>query len=67
MDIKPIRTKRDYRAALTLVEAIKFRMEQSGLGAKDLVTMIGQLWRLHREPRIPAESLIEQAERRQAA
>ena len=124
MDIKPIRTKRDYRAALkeieslmvakagtpagerldilaTLVEAyekqhfpmdlpdaveaIKFRMEQSGLSAKDLVPMIGQLnrvyevlnrkrpltlkmiWRLHRELGIPAESLIKQAERRQAA
>ena len=124
MDIKPIRTKRDYRAALkeieslmvakagtpagerldilaTLVEAyekqrfpmdlpdaveaIKFRMEQSGLSAKDLVPMIGQLnrvyevlnrkrpltlkmiWRLHRELRIPAESLIKQTERRQAA
>ena len=25
------------------VEAIKFRMEQSGLGPKDLVPMIGQL------------------------
>ena len=124
MDIKPIRTKRDYREALkaieslmaaragtpegerldilaTLVEAyekkhfpmdlpdaveaIKFRMEQSGLSAKDLVPMIGQLnrvyevlnrkrpltlkmiWRLHRELGIPAESLIKQAERRQAA
>ena len=124
MDIKPIRTKRDYRAALkeieslmvakagtpagerldilaTLVEAyekqrfpmdlpdaveaIKFRMEQSGLSAKDLVPMIGQLnrvyevlnrkrtltlkmiWRLHRGLGIPAESLIKQTERRQAA
>ena len=124
MDIKPIRTKADHRAALkeieglmsarpgtpegdrldvlaTLVEAwekkrypmdlpdpveaIKFRMEQSGLSAKDLVPMIGQLnrvyevlnrkrpltlkmiWRLHHELRIPAESLIKQTERRQAA
>jgi HTH-type transcriptional regulator / antitoxin HigA len=124
MNIKPIRTKRDYRAALkeiesfmaaragtaegerldilaTLVEAyekkhfpmdlpdaveaIKFRMEQSGLSAKDLVPMIGQLnrvyevlnrkrpltlkmiWRLHHELGIPAESLIKQTERRQAA
>ena len=67
------------------IEAIKFRMEQSGLSAKDLVPMIGQLnrvyevlnrkrpltlkmiWRLHRELGIPAESLIKQAERRQAA
>ena len=82
MEIKPIHTKADHRAALkeietlmyarprtregerldvlvTLVEAwekkhhpmalpdpveaIKFRMEQSGLGPKDLVPMIGQL------------------------
>jgi HTH-type transcriptional regulator/antitoxin HigA len=86
MDIKPIRTKTDYRAVLkeieslmsakpgtqqgerldvlvTLVEAyekkhfpmdlpdaveaIKFRMEQAGLGAKDLVPMIGQLNRVY--------------------
>lgn len=86
MEIKPIRTKADYRAALkevatlmhaepgtaegerldvlaTLVEAyerkhfpmdlpdpveaIKFRMEQSGLGPKDLVPMIGQLNRVY--------------------
>ncbi len=86
MDIKPIRTKADYRATLkeidslmgsragsregerldvlvTLVEAyearhypldlpdpveaIKFRMEQSGLVAKDLVPMIGQLNRVY--------------------
>src|SRR5947207_6105507 len=86
MDIKPIRTKADYRAALreietlmnaqagtpqgerldvlaTLVEAyerknfpmdlpdpveaIKFRMEQSGLSPKDLVPMIGQLNRVY--------------------
>ena len=86
MDIKPIRTKADYRAALkeveslmdartgtpqgerldvlvTLVEAyekkhfpldlpdaveaIKFRMEQSGLGPKDLVPMIGQINRVY--------------------
>jgi len=81
MEIKPIKTKADYRAALkeietlmsaraaaegerldvlvTLVEAyekkhvrldlpdaveaIKFRMEQSGLMPKDLVPMIGQI------------------------
>jgi HTH-type transcriptional regulator/antitoxin HigA len=86
MNIKPIRTKADYRAALkeietlmsagpgtpqgerldvlvTLVEAyekkhfpmdlpdaveaIKFRMEQMGLGPKDLVPMIGQLNRVY--------------------
>lgn len=86
MEIKPIRTKADYRAALkeietlmsarpdtpegerldvlvTLVEAyekkhypmelpdaveaIKFRMEQSGLTPKDLVPMIGQLNRVY--------------------
>ena len=86
MDIKPIRTKADHRAALkeidglmsarhgtpegdrldvlaTLVEAwekkhyplelpdpieaIKFRMEQSGRAAKDLVPMIGQLNRVY--------------------
>jgi HTH-type transcriptional regulator/antitoxin HigA len=86
MEIKPIRTKADHRAALneiealmaarpgtpegdrldvvaTLVEAwekkrypmelpdpieaIKFRMEQSGLVAKDLVPMIGQLNRVY--------------------
>lgn len=86
MDIKPIRTKADYRAALkeietlmnaqagtpegerldvlgTLVEAyerkhfpmdlpdpveaIRFRMEQSGLTARDLVPMIGQLNRVY--------------------
>ena len=86
MEIKPIRSKADYRAALkeieslmsaqagtpqgerldvlvTLVEAyerkhfpmdlpdaveaIKFRMEQSGLGPKDLVPMIGQLNRVY--------------------
>jgi HTH-type transcriptional regulator/antitoxin HigA len=86
MEIKPIRTKTDYRAALkeietlmsaridtpegerldvlaTLVEAyekkhyrfdlpdpveaIKFRMEQSGLAPKDLVPMIGQINRVY--------------------
>ena len=86
MELKPIRTKADYRSALkeieslmtaragsregerldvlvTLVEAyeakhyrmdlpdpveaIKFRMEQSGLAAKDLVPMIGQLNRVY--------------------
>ena len=86
MEIKPIRTKTDYRAALkeietlmsvradtpegerldvlaTLVEAyekkhyrfdlpdpveaIKFRMEQSGLVPKDLVPMIGQINRVY--------------------
>jgi HTH-type transcriptional regulator/antitoxin HigA len=86
MEIKPIRTKADYKAALaeieelmdasagtargerldvlgTLVEAyerkhfpmdfpdpveaIKFRMEQSGLSAKDLIPMIGRLNRVY--------------------
>jgi HTH-type transcriptional regulator/antitoxin HigA len=86
MEIKPIRTKTDHRAALkeietlmsaradtregerldvlvTLVgayekkhyrfdlpdavEAIKFRMEQAGLGPKDLVPMIGQINRVY--------------------
>jgi HTH-type transcriptional regulator/antitoxin HigA len=86
VEIKPIKTKADYRATLkevetlmraepgtadgerldvlaTLVEAyerkhfpmdlpdpveaIKFRMEQSGLGPKDLVPMIGQLNRVY--------------------
>ena len=86
MEIRPIKTKTDYRAALketeTLmsarpntpegvrldvlvmlieayeakhyrfdlpdpVEAIKFRMEQSGLTPKDLVPMIGQLNRVY--------------------
>ena len=86
MDIKPIRTKADYRAALkeieslmhaqpdtpegerldvlaTLVEAyerkhfpmdlpdpveaIRFRMDQSGLSPRDLVPMIGQLNRVY--------------------
>lgn len=86
MDIKPVRTKSDYRGALkeieklmraerdtpagerldilaTLVEAyerkqfpmdlpdpvdaIRFRMEQSGLSPKDLVPMIGQLNRVY--------------------
>ena len=86
MEIKPIKTKADYRAVLkeietlmparagtaegerldvlvTLVEAyekkhyqfelpdpveaIKFRMEQSGLAPKDLVPMIGQINRVY--------------------
>ena len=86
MEIRPIRTKTDYRAALkeieslmdaragspegerldvlaTLVEAwearhypmdlpdpveaIKYRMEQRGLTAKDLVPMIGQVNRVY--------------------
>jgi HTH-type transcriptional regulator/antitoxin HigA len=86
MEIKPIRTKADYRSALreigslmtartgtrdgerldvlvTLVEAyeakhypmdlpdpveaIRFRMEQSGLAPRDLVPMIGQLNRVY--------------------
>ena len=86
MEIRPIKTKADYRAALkaietlmsarlntpegerldvltTLVEAyeakhyrfdlpdpveaIKFRMEQTGLTPKDLVPMIGQLNRVY--------------------
>lgn len=86
MEIRPVKTKADYRAALkeietlmaarpntaegerldvlaTLVEAyeakhyrldlpdpveaIKFRMEQSGLTPKDLVPMIGQINRVY--------------------
>ena len=86
MEIRPIRTRADYRAALkeieglmkaaagtpqgerldvlaTLVEAyerkhfpmdlpdpvaaLRFRMEQSGLSAKDLVPMIGRLNRVY--------------------
>src|SRR6266853_6893285 len=31
------------------IEAIKFRMDQSGLGPKDLVPMIGQLNRVYEE------------------
>ncbi len=124
MQIKPIRTKADHRAALkeiealmsakpgtpegerldvlvTLteawekkhfpmelpdpVEAIKFRMEQAGLAPKDLVPMIGQInrvyevlnrkrpltlqmiRRLHKDLRIPAESLIKPTDERHAA
>ena len=58
------------------VEAIRFRMEQSGLRQADLARLIGsrsraseilrrkrpltleQAWKLHREWRIPAESLL---------
>lgn len=55
------------------VEAIRFRMEHSGLAPKDLVPMIGQLkasinrrwtltlkmvWRRHSKLGIPAESLV---------
>ena len=86
MNIKPIKTKADHRAALAeieslmsarlgtpegdrldvlvtlveayekkrfpmelpdAVEAIKFRMEQAGLGPKDLVPMIGQINRVY--------------------
>lgn len=88
MDIKPIRTEADYKAALSTasaffnnppatgtpegdhfeillmlidayehkqypiaapdpIEAIKFRMEQSGLTAKDLQPMIGRLNRVY--------------------
>ncbi len=124
MEIKPIKTKADYRAALkeietlmsarldtpegerldvlaTLVEAyearhyrfelpdpieaIKFHMEQMALTPQDLVPMIGRInrvyeilnrkrpltlamiQRLHSELGIPAESLIKQPEKRQAA
>ena len=67
------------------IEAIKFRMEQSGLGPKDLVPMIGQInrvyevlarkrpltlamiRRLHRDLRIPAESLIGRTVERRVA
>ena len=56
MNIQPIRTKTDYRAALKLVsrlidadpiEAIKFRMEQSGLTVKDLEPVIGRTNRVY--------------------
>ncbi len=124
MEIKPVRTRAEHRAALreiealmsagrdtpegdrldvlvTLVEAyedrhdrldlpdpieaIKFRMEQKGLTPKDLVPMIGRLnrvyevlsgrrpltlamiQRLHSDLDIPAESLINQREKRRAA
>ena len=46
------------------IEAIKFRMEQSGLTAKDLVPMIR---RLHKDLGIPAESLIRPSAERRAA
>src|SRR6266571_3216991 len=109
MEIRPIKTKADYRAALkeiealmaaerdtpegerldvlvTLVEAyerkhyqldlpdpveaIKFRMEQKGMTAKDLVPMIGRINRVYevlsrRRPLTLA--LIKQPERRRAA
>jgi HTH-type transcriptional regulator/antitoxin HigA len=124
MEIRPIKSKADYTAALkeietlmaaerdtregdrldvlvTLVEAyedrhhrldlpdpveaIKFRMEQKGLTPKDLVPAIGRInrvyevlsrrrpltlamvRRLHRDLGIPAESLINQREKRRAA
>jgi HTH-type transcriptional regulator/antitoxin HigA len=124
MEIKPVKTARDYRAALreieglmlakadtpegdrldvlvTLVEAyervhfpmdlpdaveaIKFRMEQQGLTVDDLAPPIGRRNRvyevlnrtrpltlrmiegLHAKLGIPAESLLKQAAKRQAA
>lgn len=47
MEIKPIKTKADYRAALKEIEAIKFRMEQKGMTPKDLVPMIGRINRVY--------------------
>ncbi|MBI3513442.1 MAG: helix-turn-helix domain-containing protein [Proteobacteria bacterium] len=55
-EVKPIRTKRDYEAALKEVErpmdppdpveAIKFRMEQQGLTRRDLEEIIGTRTRI---------------------
>lgn len=124
MNIKPIRTRTDYRAALAeietlmtakprtpqgdrldvlvilveayerahfpmdlpdAVEAIKFRMEQQNLTVEDLEPVIGRRNRvyevlarkrpltlrmiegLHRQFGIPAESLIKQSDKRNAA
>lgn len=56
MDIRPIRTKADHRAALREIsalmeadpiEAIRFRMEQLGLTAKDLAASIGKTHRVY--------------------
>src|SRR3990170_4452932 len=61
MEINPIKTKADYRAALKEVEAlmaaerdspdpveaIKFRMEQKRMTPKDLVPMIGRINRVY--------------------
>ena len=76
MEIKPIHSKADCKAALKAISAlvasdpvaaIKFRMEQQGLGPKVLEPMIGRrnraltlsmVWRLHVGLGIPAASLI---------
>ena len=73
MEIRPIKTQRDYAAAL------RFVMEQRQLSVKDLVPYIGQpnrvyevlshkrpltmamAWKLHKGLGIPAESLIRPA------
>jgi HTH-type transcriptional regulator/antitoxin HigA len=56
MDIRPIHTEADYKAALKEisalmapdpVEAIKFRMDQSGLSVKDLEPIIGKSNRVY--------------------
>lgn len=41
MTIKPIRNDDDLKAAFLRLEAIKFRMEQQGLTARDLEPFIG--------------------------
>jgi HTH-type transcriptional regulator / antitoxin HigA len=48
MDIQPIRTDQDHRAALAEIpiEAIKFRMEQQGLTRRDLEEIIGTQTRI---------------------
>ena len=47
MEIQPIKNALSHAAALAEIEAIRFRMDQSGLVAKDLVPSIGPINRVY--------------------
>ena len=69
MDIKPIKTKADYRAALNEIEKLMSAEAGTTEGERlDVLATLVEAYerKLHRGLGIPAESLIKQADRRKA-
>jgi len=68
MNIKPVRTKADHRAALKDLESMIGRTNRiyEVLNRKRPLTL-KMIWRLHQGLGIPAECLIKPSDERQAA
>jgi HTH-type transcriptional regulator / antitoxin HigA len=58
MNIRPIRTARDHRAALKTVESLMGSPRNTPEGERPLT--LDMIWKLHRGLGIPADSLIKQ-------